>query len=137
MPFELANDFGNEGGSGNGARAGVSDLASLEKSSGRQSGELWKESERVEGRLYDIKCSTEGSAGFVLRDLRKDVRPGANPTPGAIVGRIAFCASVASAEVFVGAFGGVLGAVRKKRGLVVGGVFLSRVVRTPGMGECW
>ena len=32
---------------------------------------------RAEVRHYDMRCSTEGSTGVVLRDLRKVDRPGA------------------------------------------------------------
>ena len=81
VAFEFAHDLGDEGGGGDCARARVADLASLEEA-------VWVSVEVLGiwkgGNSYDISWSTEWSAGVDLSDLRKDVRPGASTTAGAI-----------------------------------------------------
>ena len=74
--FELAHDAEHERCRSNGAWSGIADLSSFEEAAGC---ELSITPE--EGAVTvtdDMRCSTEGSAGVVLSDLRKDMSPGAS-----------------------------------------------------------
>ena len=94
---------------------------------------------------YDVKCSTEGSTGVVLRDLRKDDRPGATVTaPWAIMSEntpsrrirraVLWSRKVCASYCYAIWVGYAPGALRIWRGRVC---VLVRPEQLPGPEEAW